>query len=52
MSLFNPIYVQGVPKTWDLEDDLGTLTTILDRITGPSIKTNMSKINVKLVEFY
>ena len=32
--------------TWEL------LTGILERIKGPSIKTNMSKINVTLIEFY
>ena len=46
-------YVQGSPKkheTWKTTWEL--LPVILERIKGPSIKTNMPKLYVKLIEFY
>ena len=42
----------GVPKTKDLKDDLGTFNSFFGKnIFGPSIKTNMLKVNVMLKEF-
>ena len=45
--------LQGLPKkheTWKTTWEL--LTGILERIKGHSIKANMPKMNVKLIEFY
>ena len=39
-------------KTRELEDDLGTLTDILQKIKCHSIKPNMGEIIGMLLEFY
>ena len=50
--MFSFIYKQGVPKTWELEDDRRLLTDIYERIKGHSIQPNMWKISLMLLEFY
>ena len=46
-------WLQGVPKKLRLGRRIGGLVTdILERMDGPSIKANMRKISVMLIEFY
>ena len=47
----NLIYRES-KKAWELEDNLGSLTYILERRQDSSIKSNMQKISLMLLEFY